>query len=65
MHFDFTLTLGDVLKVVAIGAVLWRVEQVHGWIKSFLVEHEFLISDYCERNHIKPSDLPTRQKGIR
>lgn len=47
MHFDFTVSIGQVvLFITLIGAII-RFELFVGW---FLVEHEMLIQDYIERH---------------
>lgn len=54
MHFDFTVSLPTVFAVVG----LWiRFE----WkMYRHVVEHEMLVRDYCDRNNLKPGELPTR-----
>ena len=57
--------------VLLVGTIIgsaWRVnsqlKKIHE--KTFLisVEHEMLVSDYCERKSMKPHELPTRQSRI-
>lgn len=57
VHFDFTVTLGNIITVLMLGGTVWRVE---GLIRRFATEHEILIRDYCVRHGLKLSDLPTR-----
>lgn len=60
MHFDFTVTLGNLITVVALIGAIWRAERLLQW---FLVEHEILIKDYCERHGVEVKDLPTRSRA--
>jgi hypothetical protein len=61
MHFDFTISLGNLLTLFIVGAALFRMDRLAA---KFLVEHEILISDYCDRLGIKVENLPTRMKGL-
>lgn len=40
--------------------LLWI--RVDGFPRSLTQEHEMLVRDYCERNGIRPQDLPTRRR---
>lgn len=57
MHIDFTVTLGNIIVFFTMMGGIWRFETVVG---RFLVEHEILIREYCDRNNIKLDNLPTR-----
>ena len=57
MHFDFTVTLGQVVMLLALAGGFLRIERK---LMYFLTEHEMLIAEYAERNGKKVSDLPTR-----
>ena len=52
----------------AICTFLWRIARslrhTNAIMEKFLIEHEVLIGDYCERKGIKPESLPTRLKGL-
>lgn len=58
MHFDFTVTLGQVVVLVSFLGILLRIES---FFRLLIFEHELLIEDYCERKGKKVSDLPTRR----
>jgi len=60
MHFDFTITLGN---VVTLGVFLGGIIRFEWAFRRYGMEHEILVRDYCERHSIKISDLPTRFKG--
>lgn len=60
MHFDFTITLGNILTALAIVGAIVRFEHFAHKIHVFLIEHEILMDDYARRNGIKLRDLPTR-----
>jgi hypothetical protein len=61
MHFDFTITLGNVAVILAILGVGWRVNK---FVMMLIFEHELLIQDYCERKGISLGEIPTRRKGF-
>lgn len=56
-HFDFTVTLGQVLTVISFLGMGWRADRI---LSRYLYEHELLIQDYCERMSIDITRLPTR-----
>lgn len=60
MHFDFTVTLGNIFTALAIVGAIIRFEHFAHKIHVFLIEHEILMVDYAKRNGIKLSDFPTR-----
>ena len=62
MHFDFTLNLANVTAIVVALTAIWRVEQLLNW---FILEHEVLVLDYCERKGIEINQLPTRTSKSR
>lgn len=57
MHFDFTISLGNILTIVAILGLGLKLHRV---VMMFLLEHDLLIQDYCERHGISLNGLPTR-----
>ena len=60
MHFDFTVTIGNIISIGAVLGAVWRIEI---WLRKLdwmLMEHEILVREYCKRNDIKIQDLPTR-----
>lgn len=60
-----SFTVGNIITVaVVVGAILRFETRVAGLVRSFLVEHEILIADYCKRTGVKADDLPTRLKGL-
>jgi hypothetical protein len=59
MHFDFTVSLGQVLTIATLLGMSWKANRV---ISKYLYEHELLMQDYCDRNKITLSGLPTRIK---
>lgn len=61
MHFDFTISFGNMLTLAVVVFGLFRIDRLAA---KFLVEHEILISDYCKRLGIEQKDLPTRMKGL-
>lgn len=61
MHFDFTISIGNILTLAGVGFFLFRMDRLAA---KFLVEHEILISDYCKRVGIETKDMPTRMKGL-
>lgn len=61
MHFDLTISLGNVLAIGMVFIGLFRMDRLAA---KFLVEHEILIADYCKRVGIEVKDLPTRMKSL-
>lgn len=61
MHFDLTISLGNIVTVAFIMGMIWRIERAYN---LYSVEHEMLIADYCARHEIHVRDLPTRTKGV-
>lgn len=61
MHFDFTISLGNLVTLAMLGFGLFRMDRLAA---KFLVEHEILIADYCSRMGIKVENMPTRMKGL-
>jgi len=59
MQITWTISLGNILTVLAFVGGIARIEML---LNKFLVEHEILVRDYCERHNIKPDDLPTRSR---
>jgi hypothetical protein len=61
MHFDATISIGNIVAFFTIIGAIWRIERLMNW---FLIEHEILIKDYCSRQNppIEIGDLPTRSK---
>jgi len=68
MHFDATITFGNVVTFIAIIGGIWRVEQflrhTDKLLQKFAIEHEILINDYCRRNNVSIHEFPTRMKGL-
>lgn len=62
MHFDFTISLGQMVTLGVVTLATFRLESL---ISRFGIEHEILIRDYCERKGIRLGDLPTRfRRGL-
>lgn len=61
MHFDFTISFGNVIAIVMVGIGLFRMDRLAA---KFLVEHEILIADYCKRTGIEVHNMPTRIKSL-
>ena len=61
MRFDLTISLGNILTVLALLGVIWRVDNV---LRKFIIEHEILMGWYCKYHNISLQDVPTRVKGI-
>ena len=59
MHFDFTISIGNIVTICVAAGAVWRME---GLLRWFMVEHEILIQDYCKRVGIEIKELPTRTK---
>ena len=65
MHFDLTISLGNILTIIGCGLMWLRKERrMERLVEKFLIEHEILIADYCKRMGIDASELPTRIKGL-
>jgi hypothetical protein len=60
VHFDFTITFGNVFTSLAVIGAIFRFEYFAHKIHLFLMEHEILMHDYAKRNGIEIADLPTR-----
>ena len=60
MHFDATVTLGNLLTLIILLGWAFRLDRL---LSKYLVEHEILINWYCESHGISPKDLPTRTRG--
>lgn len=56
-HSFLTISLGDIITVVAILGGIWRVEK---FFSKFLIEHEILVRWYCKEQGIELHELPTR-----
>ena len=59
MHFEFTITIGDILMVASV--VIWAI-RIDRLLTKLLIEHDTLLLDYCGRSGIDITDLPTRIK---
>lgn len=58
MHFDWgTFTFKDVLTL---GLLVGWGMRIDRRVTRFLIEHEILIGDYCERKSIEIKKFPTR-----
>ena len=63
MHFDWTITLGNVITVfIAVVSVLVVLARIDWLFRSFLFEHEMLVEWYCQEHHISRRDLPSRSR---
>lgn len=63
MHFDTTITLGNVLTIfVCIASVLGVFARIDWLFRTFLFEHEMLVDWYCREHHINRADLPSRSR---
>lgn len=51
--------------VLAISGAVWRIssqlKKFHTDFLLIMVEHEMLVTDYCERKDMEVGELPTRQ----
>jgi len=61
MHFDFTISLGQVVVIITLLGFFLRMDS---FIRMILLEHDLLIEDYCERKGKKISELPTRRMRL-
>ena len=61
MHLDLTISLGNILTVLALLGVIWRVDNI---LRKFIIEHEILMSWYCKAHNITLQEVPTRVKGL-
>ena len=61
MHFDPSISLGNILTILAVIGGLFRMDRIAA---KYLIEHEILIADYCKRMGIDIDGLPTRMKGL-
>ena len=59
MHFDFTISLGQIATIATLIGIGWRLDRQ---MLKYLFEHEMLMQDYCERNNIELHTIPTRIK---
>jgi hypothetical protein len=57
VHFDLTVSLGQVVTLVTLIGMGWRIDRV---LSRFLIEHEMMLQDYCIRMGIDIDKLPTR-----
>jgi len=57
MHFDLTVSLGN---LVTIGALLIAIIRWDRKLARYDVEHEMLIGWYCKSHNMRVRDLPTR-----
>jgi hypothetical protein len=62
MHFDLTITLGQLLTFLGIVGVGWGLSQR---LSLYQIEHEMLMQKYCEDAGIQIDTLPTRHRGRR
>ena len=63
MHFEWQLSLGQVVISVPIIWVVVMLMRIYTMLLRFRVEHELLMSDWALRQvpPVKLMDLPTRQ----
>lgn len=59
MHFDFTISIGQLLTILTVIGMGWRANRT---ISKYVYEHELLMAEYCVRNKIIIDTLPTRIK---
>lgn len=64
MHFDFTVTIGQLAVFVTLVGAIWRFNRL---LTLFAIEHEILVEDYIERKRKdNPSyGFPTRGDRVR
>lgn len=63
MHFDWTITFGNVVTIfTAVGGVLMVFARIDWLFRTFLFEHEMLVDWYCREHHISRADLPSRSR---
>lgn len=62
----FQFSLGDIGVVVTLLVSMYKGQKwfmgMQKWLDIHEIEHEILIREYCERNHISVHDLPTRKR---
>ena len=66
MHIDWTIGVGNILAFCTVLLslfILWQ--RIEVLLSKFMIEHELLIRDYCERKHIKLEEIPTRLQGLK
>jgi hypothetical protein len=63
VHFDFSISAGQIGLLLTLITLIWRIEVFSSWL---LFEHELLIIWYCKEHNIDPKDLITRKmkKGL-
>jgi len=59
MHFDLTITLGQLSIFLAIVGVGWGIARK---LSVYQIEHEMLMQKYCNELGIDLNDLPTRHR---
>jgi hypothetical protein len=65
MRLTDQFTIGNITTIVIVLGALVRFEtRIASLVRTFLMEHEILIRDYCKRNDIKPDELPSRMHGV-
>jgi hypothetical protein len=65
VHFDWTIGVGNIIAFLACllsVLALWR--RIETLLAKFMIEHELLVRDYCQRKGIALEDIPTRLKGL-
>jgi hypothetical protein len=65
MHFEWQLTLGQIVVTVPILWIVWVLAKIDRMMFRFIIEHEILMKDWANRQTppIKVEDLPTRTKS--
>ena len=57
MHFDLTVTLGQIVTLVTLLLMGWRADRI---LSKYMYEHELLMQKYCDDVGLDINKLPTR-----
>lgn len=60
MHFSWDISIGQTLIALPLAGVFFWVWRISSTLRTFMVEHEMLMSAYADGKNIRVNDLPTR-----
>jgi hypothetical protein len=64
VHVLLALEAGSVGVILFLWRIAKGLKRTNDIMEKFLIEHEMLIIDYCERKGIKVGSLLTRLQGL-
>lgn len=64
VHVWFSIIVASTIICTFLWRIAHSLRRTNSIMEKFLIEHEILVGDYCERKGIDLDKLPTRLKGL-